>query len=142
VGGFLDDCSSLIDIEQRQVRAAGHIEQDAAGAVNGDVQQLAGDRHLGCNAGFVLAGGVSNRHQRRAAFRHDRLHIRKVQVDQTGDGDQLGNALDALAQHIIGHAEGILQAGALVHNLQQPVIGDDDQRVGMFFQPVDAILRR
>jgi len=142
VGGFLDDGGSLIDIEQRQVRATGHIEQDAASAVNGDVQQLAGDGHLGRNPGFVFTAGMTHSHQGRAAFGHDRLDIGKIQVDQTGDGDQFGNALDALAQHIISNAEGILQAGALVHNLQQSIVGDNNQRVRMFLQPVDAILGR
>ena len=138
VSGFLDDGGSLVDLEEGQVGAAGDVEQDAAGAVDGDVEQLAGDGQFGGDAGAVFAGGVANCHQGSAAFGHDRAHIGEVEVDQTGDGDQFGNALDALAQHIIGHAEGILQAGALVDDLQQAVIGDDDQGIGMFFELGDA----
>ena len=104
--------SSLVDLEQGQVRAAGDVEQDAAGAVDGDVEQLAGDGLFGGDAGAVLAGGLAHCHQRRAAFGHDGAHVGEVQVDQAGDGDQFGDALDALAQHVVGHAEGILQAGA------------------------------
>ncbi len=37
-------------------------------------------------------------------------------------------------------AEGVLQAGALVDHLQQAVVGDDDQRVGVFLELADARL--
>ena len=122
--------------------AAGDIEEDAAGAVDGDVQQLAGDGHFGGEAGAVFAVGVTDRHQRGAAFGHDRAHVGKVEVDQAGDGDQFGDALDALAQDIIGEAEGVLQAGALVDHLQQAVVGDDDEGVGVLFELVDALFGR
>ena len=40
VCSFLNDRSSGIDLEQGQFWAAGHIEEDSAGAVNGDIQQV------------------------------------------------------------------------------------------------------
>ncbi len=84
----------------------------------------------------------ANRHQGCAAFGHDRAHIGEVQVDQARDGDQLGNALHALAQHIICQAESRLQVGALIHDLQQAVVGDDDQGIGLLFELGDACLGR
>jgi len=44
---------------------------------------------------------LPDRHQSCTTFTHDGAHVGEVQVDQPGDGDQLGNALDALAEHII-----------------------------------------
>ncbi len=138
VSGFLDDRSRLVDVEEGQVWTTGDVEQDTPCAVDGDVQQLAGDGLLGSDAGCVFALGCADRHQRRAALGHDRAHVGKVQVDQTRNGDQLGDTLDALAQHIICHAESRLQVGALIDDLQQAVVGDHDQGVGLLFQLGDA----
>ena len=52
MSGFADDCRGLIDLEEGQIRAAGHVEEDAARAVNRDVEQFAGD---GCFGGFAGA---------------------------------------------------------------------------------------
>ena len=38
---------------------------------------------------------------RHAAGLHNRLHVREVKVDDTGLGNQVRNALDALAQHLM-----------------------------------------
>jgi hypothetical protein len=75
-------------------------------------------------------------------FRHDGAHVGEVEVDQAGHGDQLRDALDALAQHVVSQAEGLLERGALVHDLQQPVVGDDDERIHLLLEPVDAALGR
>ena len=44
-------------------------------------------------------------HQRRAGVVHDRAHVGEVEVDQAGDRDEVGDALDALAQDVVGFAE-------------------------------------
>src|SRR5437588_7472 len=43
----------------------------------------------------------------RAGVTHDRLDVGEVQVDETWHGDQVADALHALAQHVIHDAEGI-----------------------------------
>ncbi len=50
-----------------------------------------------------LAG--ADAHQRRAGVVHDRADVGEVEVDQAGDRDQVGDALDALAQDVVGLAE-------------------------------------
>ena len=55
----------------------------------------------------VLAGRGADAHQRRAGVAHDRAHVGEVEVDEPGDGDQVGDALDALAQDVVGHPEGV-----------------------------------
>ncbi len=136
--GFLDDGRRLIDLEQAHVRPACHIEQNAARSINGHVQQIAANSGFRSLAGTVLAARGANRHQSGAAFAHDRPHIGKVEVDQARNGDQLGNALNALPQNIVGHAEGVIEAGPLVHDLEQPVVGDDNQGIDLALKVLDA----
>ena len=54
-----------------------------------------------------LASANANAHMRYALAFHDGLNVRKVQIDQAGHRDQVRNALDTLAQHIVCHAERI-----------------------------------
>ena len=133
MSGFLDDRSRLVDLEQGQAVAAGDVEQDAPGAVDGDVQQLAGDSHFSRKASPVFTAGVSDCHERGAAFRHNGAHVSEVEVDHARHSDQFGDSLNALAQHIVSSLEGFCQADLLVDDLQQAVIGDDDQRISVFF---------
>ena len=91
-------------------RAAGDVEQDAGGALDGLLEQRAGDRLLGGLGGAVLAAGLADAHERRAGVGHDRAHVGEVEVDEAGDRDQVGDALDALAQDVVGLAEGLEDA--------------------------------
>ena len=97
--------SGLVDLEEGQIRSACDVEQDAPGSVDGNVEQLARNGLFGGDAGAVLTGGFAHCHQRRAAFAHDGAHVCEVQVDQAGDGDEFGDALDALAQHFVSDLE-------------------------------------
>ena len=57
-----------------------------------------------CNARpspLALADG----HHRRACALHDGLDVREVEVDEAGHRDQVGDALDALAEHVVGEPE-------------------------------------
>ena len=80
---------------------------------------------------LILTFANANRHQRAAAHLHHLADMGKVDVDQPGLGDQLGDALDALAQNIICQVEGQIEGQVARGNLQQAVIGDGDQRIGM-----------
>ena len=97
---------------------------------------------MACSAAFcarLSPLACADRHQGRAALAHHRADVRKVQVDQAGDRDQLGDALDALAQHVVRREERLLDRGLLVDDLQQPVVRDDDQRVDALAEPLDAL---
>src|SRR5579875_2018917 len=130
----------LVDLVQGQVGAAGDVEPHAARALHGDVEQRAGDRRPGSVGGTVVARAAADGHQRRARLGHDGLHIREVEVDQAGLGDQLRDALDALPQHIVHDHEGGLQRGPLLDHLQQALVGDSDQGVDLVLQARQALL--
>ena len=65
---------------------------------------------------------------------HNGLHVREVQVDHGRHSDQVADALDALAEHVIRDLESFDHGGSLVDNLQQAVIGDHNQRIHMLLQ--------
>ena len=80
--------------------------------------------------GAVLAAGRADAQQRRAGVLHDGAHVGEVEVDQARHGDEVGDALHALAQDVVGVLERLDHAGAALHDLEQPVVGDDDDGVG------------
>ena len=138
VSGFTDDGSSFIDFIKGHVFAAGDVEQDAAGAGDGNVEQVIVDGLFGSLAGTVFTFTDTDSHQSCSAFGHDGTYIREVQVDETRDSDQFGNTLNTLAQHIVGLTEGSFHGHLLVNDLQQAVIRDNDQCVSVLFEIVDS----
>ena len=95
---------------------------------------------LAASAGAVLAGRHADAHQRGPGVAHDRAHVGEVEVDQARDRDQVGDALHALAQHVVGLAERVQDAGAALDHLQQAVVGDRDQGVDLLAQRADALV--
>ena len=78
--------------------------------------------------------------QRPAGVGHDRAHVGEVEVDHRRQRDQVGDALDALAQDVVGDLEGLDHRGLLVEHLEQAVVGDDDQGVDLGGQLLDALV--
>ena len=99
------------------------------------------DRVLGGGDSGILARCLANTHERRACIAHDGLDISEVEVDESWHGDEVGDALDALAQDIVGEAERIRNRCLLVDDLQQAVIRNRDDRVDVLLQLLDARLR-
>ena len=130
----------LVDLEQTEVGAAGDREQHAVRAVDGGLEQRAGDRHLGRGHRAVLAAGGADAHQRRAGVGHHGLHVGEVEVDQAGGGDQVGDARDALQQHLVGLLEGVEDRHVAVADRQQPVVRDHDEGVDLLAEAGDALL--
>ena len=72
---------------------------------------------------------MAHAHVGEAGVAHDAVHIRKVQVDEAGVLDQVGDAGDGLQQHVIGDLKSVGQGDLLVGGKLQAVIGDDEQRI-------------
>src|SRR5690606_28099207 len=90
--------------------------------------------------GPVLPGGAADAHQRAARPAHDALDVGQVQDDETGRGDEVGDALHAGQQHLVGLAERVHHADAPVAQRQQAVVGNDDERVALVAQLLDPLL--
>ena len=76
--------------------------------------------------------------QRVARAGHDRAHVGEVEVDQPRQRDQVRDALDALAQDVVGDAERLDHRGVALEHGEQPVVGDDDQRVDLVGERRDS----
>ena len=137
----VDDLRGLVHLEQRQVRSTGDREENTARAVDGLLEQRRHDRLTSGIGRARLAGAVADAHKGRSGVGHDRLHVGEVEVDETGHGDEVADALHALAQDVIDDAERVAHRRALLDDLQQPVIGDGDQRVDLVDEVVDPLLR-
>ena len=102
--------ASLTSIE-RQVAAAGHVDDDAARAVHRRVlEQRARDRARWRRPSARFSPfGDARAHHREPHAGHDRLHVGEVEVDQPGHQDQVRDALDRLPQHVVGGRERVGQ---------------------------------
>ena len=80
------------------------------------------------------AGRAADAHERGAGLLHDRAHVREVEVDEPGHRDQVADALDALAQHVVHHAEGVHDGRLLGDHVLEPVVGDGDERVDLVLE--------
>ena len=140
VSGIGDRLGGLVDLPQREVRAAGDRQQDRARTLHRGVQQR---RRCSLQRRIDrarLADAHPDAKQRAARLAHDRADVGEVEVDQTRERDEVGDALHALAEHVIGHAERLGHRGLLVEDRQQAVVGHDDQRVDLVGQRADAVL--
>src|SRR5713226_2649129 len=82
----------------------------------------------------------SARESRAVADAHERLHVGEVEVDDARLRDQIGDALDALAEDVVRHPERLLEGRLGAGDLGQPVVRDDDQRVDLAAQGLDPFL--
>ena len=73
-----------------------------------------------------------------ALVAHNGLHVCKVEVNDCGDVDQIGNSLYCLLKDFVGLHQGFRHAGTLVHNFQNLVIRDNDQSIHAVTQLLDT----
>jgi len=116
---------------QREVGAAGDVEEDAPRPVDRGLQQRAGDGIAGGIGGTRVAAAEADPHQGCALSGHDRLDVGEVQVDQAGLDDQVGDALHALTEHVIGDLQGFGEWHLFVGHIQEPLVRNDDQGVDL-----------
>src|SRR5699024_4202130 len=129
VSALGDDLGSGVDLVQSDVRGGGDVDDNALGAGDLGLQQGAGHGGQGGLLGLILAAGVAHAHVGVARVLHNGLHVLEVQVDDTGQLDQVGDGLHALAQHVVGSGEGVGQGDALLAHQLQPLVGDNHQGV-------------
>ena len=141
VGRGADLLGRLGHLEQAEARRAGDVEQDALGAGDVDLEERAGDRHPGGLDGAVLALGAADPHESRAGVAHDRANVGEIEIDESWHGDDVADALDALAEDVVDDAEGIEDAGVLLDDVLEPVVGDRDEGVDLRLELLGRLLR-
>ena len=103
-------------------RAAGDRQQDRPARPRASSRAAARRRPARPRRSRACRRAHADAEQRRAGVGHDRPHVGEVEVDQAGQRDQVGDALDALAQHVVGDAERLDHRRLLVEHRQQPVV--------------------
>ena len=134
-----DAVGGLFDLEQHQVGTAGDVDENALGALHGDIiEKRVRDCHIRGAGGAIFAFGLAGAHHGLAHLGDHRLDVGEVQVDQAGHHDQVGDAAHARMQHFVGHGEGLSESGAVVGDAEQVLVGDHDQGVHELLQLGDA----
>src|SRR5262245_14277688 len=104
----MNDVGRLTYLVQQEVMSSCDIHKDASSSLNRSLfQETAGNGFLGCLDSSALTGSSAGAHQRHTHSVHNGLHIGKVQIDQPGNNDQIGNALNGLSQDVVGDPESI-----------------------------------
>ena len=124
-----------------EVLASGDVPNDAGGAVDAEVEERRGDGSRGSLARAVLAGGATDTHQRRARVRHHRADIGEIDVDEAGEGDDVADAADALAEDVVGEEEGVLHGERGVDRGEETIVGNDDQGIDVAAEALDGVHR-
>ena len=137
----LDRVDDVVGLLQLQAAVGGDVHDHPARALQVHaVEQRRGHRLLGRDPGAVQPGGFADAHHRLALLAHHGAHVGEVHVDQARDVDDLGDAGHRVVQHVVGAAEGVLEAGVVVHDLEELLVQHDDQRVDVLDQLLDALL--
>ena len=137
----MDEVGGSLDFVEGEVVAAHDVEDDARRALDGRLEQRAvdGEAHRLHDAVFAL--GNAHAHVRKAAVLQDGLDVRKVEVDEGGRDDEVGNAADTLLQDFVGNAERLRHGSVAGNDVPDLFVGDDDERIDVLSQIVDALHR-
>src|SRR5215212_9913010 len=95
----------LVHLVEREVATARDRQEDRMRAVHLGLEQRRLDRMRGGIHRARLARAHADPEQSGAGVGHDRSDVREVEVDQARERDQVRDALDALAQDVVRHAE-------------------------------------
>ena len=154
VGGADDDVRLLIGLRTNAARRLVHlVEGEVAAAGDGDekaartfhghvVEQRVGDRRLRRLDGAPVAARLARAHHRLAPAGHDGAHVGKIEIDETFLHHEIGDAGDAGAQHVVGHAEGIGEGRLLVGDAEQVLVRNNKERIDVLLKLLDAGLGR
>ena len=139
--GFLHQSCRVIDLEDAEVRPPLDREQNAVGPVDARFEERGGHGEFCCLDGSVGTARGSDPHEGGTCTLHHRLHVGEVEVDEAGGGDEVGDALYAGEEHLVGGGERFEEADAPIADLEQTVVGHDDEGVDLGLEARDAHLR-
>ena len=86
--------------------------------------------------------GFAGAHHRLAHLAHHRADVGEVEVDEARHDHQVGDPANALLEHLVGHLERFLEGRVRVGEAEQVLVRNDDQRVDVLLQLVDAGIGR
>ena len=139
----VQNAHGLADFRERERVVAREVDEHAAGALQvGAFKQRTGDRLFGGDAGAVRTRRGRETDDRRAAFAHHRLDVFEVDVDRTGRVDDFRDADAGLVEHFVARFEAFLHRRVGRAFLFELFVEDDDHRVDLVLEVLDAELGR
>ena len=102
--------------------------------LDGCLQKRGGYRLLYCFHGFIVSSCFSDTDMSDSLVCHNCLNIRKVQIDESRQIDQVCNALYCLLKHFVCFAESLRHSRPAVYDLQKFIIWNNDQCIHCFLQ--------
>jgi len=69
------------------------------------------------------------------------LHVGKIEIDEAGLRDEIGDPLNALAQNVVGVGKRLLERRALLDHLKDTLVWNRDQRIDLLFEIGDTAFR-
>ncbi|MNC94123.1 hypothetical protein D3C83_108990 [compost metagenome] len=86
----MDDAGRFVHLDEAEVRSARDVHENPLRSGNGNAfeQRTRNGRVCGFD-GTILTGSNTGSHQRIAHFTHDCAHIGEIDVDETGNRDDL-----------------------------------------------------
>ena len=118
----------------RKVVAADDVQNDALRAFDGRSQKRAVDRKAHRLDDPVFALCNADAHVRQALIFQDGAHVRKVEVDERGIDDEVGNTADTLFQDLVRNAERVDHRRIFRDDASDLVVRDYDERIDVFFE--------
>src|SRR5438309_2044501 len=117
----LDD---LVGRAEPQARPGADVNQSPVRPAVVDLEERI-IQGVGDDPSGVVLRVLSVEHGRRPAGLEDRADVTEVQVDQRGDRDRFGDALDDLADQVVHHREGLFD-GEVRDEVQEAVVVEED----------------
>ena len=124
----LDGIAHCFELANRQVQAAGDIDQYALSASQINVlKQRTRHSHF-CGSGrAILTGRKTGTHHRHTGLGHHSADVRKVDIDETRAGDEFSDALNRTLQHSVGGLERIQQRGGRPKYAEELLVRNGDE---------------
>src|ERR1041385_5961409 len=115
---------------QREAGTAADVDENSLRALDGIVfEKRTSDGAVGSIGGAVRTGGDGGAHDGISLTTHDGFYVSEIAIDNARHSNDVRDALDGLAQNIVGDAEGVEETGAAFDRFHQPLVGNYDYRV-------------
>jgi hypothetical protein len=129
--GLPDSFGNLVDFKEGHIVATTNIEEHAAGTTNTHIEKTTGNGFFCRTPGTIAPLPLPDAHQSCSRVMEDTAYISEVHVNHARYIDDLGDALNTLAQYVIGQLKGLSQATIASRSCQQAIVGNGDQGVNL-----------
>lgn len=131
IGELEDVLHGFVSLSEREVLSGGDIDEKSLGALDVGLEQRRSCSGLSGHASALIAHSASEAHKGDTGVAHDGADVGKVNVDDSGEEDDVADALDALSKNVIGSGEGLLHGRLSLDEIQETIVGDGDKGVDL-----------